>query len=294
MADRPRKPAAKRWTYTEHSGLRVEDVLQSTGVPGLRTTDLEVVFQPIVDLRTKRLFAVEHLVRSRNATYPHPGALLQAAVDAQVIGRLGRLIREVGFQRCPRTTAFVNVHPLELATRWLVRPDDPMTMHDGALFLEVTETTALEYFDLCRGVLREICARTGANLVVDDLGAGHSNLLRIIDLEPKVVKLDLALVQGVATSHRKQVLMRNVVRLCEELGASVVAEGIETADDLSAVIDQGCHFGQGFLFARPAFPVPEVVWPDDGPAPSRSVHPPPRIRERRDTEPTGPFVLPTE
>ncbi|MEM1414580.1 MAG: EAL domain-containing protein [Myxococcota bacterium] len=282
MADPPRrrKKPAHRWTYSEETALSVDDVLGSSdGVRALTEYDIDVVFQPIVDLRTKKLFAVEHLVRSKADDYPHTGALLSAADEEQAMGRFGRLIRDVGFRRCPPGMAsFVNVHPHELASRWLVRPDDPMHLHDGAIFIEVTESTALDYFALCRDVLQEICARTGANLVVDDLGAGHSNLLRIIDLEPKVVKLDLALVQGVAENRRKRILMRNVVRLCEELGASVVAEGIESVDDLKAVIDQGCHFGQGYLLAKPGHPVPEVVWPEDGPAPSRSEHPPPPMR----------------
>jgi len=52
-----------------------------------------------------------------------------------------------------------------------------------------------------------------------------------------------------------------VVRLCEELGASVVAEGIETMDEFEAVCDSGAEYGQGYLFARPAFPLPTAVWP---------------------------------
>ena len=52
-----------------------------------------------------------------------------------------------------------------------------------------------------------------------------------------------------------------MVRLCVELGAEVVAEGIETADELSAVIDSGAHFAQGFLLGRPSYPLPAGIWP---------------------------------
>jgi EAL domain-containing protein (putative c-di-GMP-specific phosphodiesterase class I) len=76
-----------------------------------------------------------------------------------------------------------------------------------------------------------------------------------------VVKLDLALVRGIEKSRRQQTLVTHVVALCRDLGARVVAEGIETVEELKAVIDTGAEYGQGYLFARPAFPIPKPVWP---------------------------------
>jgi EAL domain-containing protein (putative c-di-GMP-specific phosphodiesterase class I) len=99
------------------------------------------------------------------------------------------------------------------------------------------------------------------HLVVDDLGAGYSNLKRIIDLEPRVVKLDRELIVGIDKSQRQQRLVANVVRLCCDLDATVVAEGIETSSEFDALRDTGVHYGQGFLFARPQFPLPAVSWP---------------------------------
>jgi EAL domain-containing protein (putative c-di-GMP-specific phosphodiesterase class I) len=110
-------------------------------------------------------------------------------------------------------------------------------------------------------VLREVCGRTGAHLVIDDLGAGYSNLKLIADLEPKVVKLDRALVQDLHRKPRQQKLVSIVVHLCNELGAAVVAEGIETLDEFHAVCDSGAEYGQGYLFARPSFPMPSIAWP---------------------------------
>jgi EAL domain-containing protein (putative c-di-GMP-specific phosphodiesterase class I) len=117
-------------------------------------------------------------------------------------------------------------------------------------------------------VLREVCGRTGAHLVVDDLGAGYSNLKLIADLDPKVVKLDRALVQDLDRRPRQQKLVSMVVRLCHELGAVVVAEGIETYDEFRAVGDSGAQYGQGFLFARPSFPMPAITWPPPARPPS--------------------------
>lgn len=223
--------------------------------------DLSVVFQPIVSLATGKLFASEALVRCSLPQYASPPKLFEQAVAAECTGRLGRMIREIAIPLTIGRPIFLNVHPRELSEGWLVRPDDPIFEHDHDVYLEITESVPLTHFDLCVNVLKEVCGRGGVHLVVDDLGAGYSNLKRIADLEPKVVKLDRGLIAGIDTSPRQQMLVKSVVRLCEDLDAHVVAEGIETEAELSAVCDSGADLGQGFLMARPGYPLPEIHWP---------------------------------
>ncbi len=220
--------------------------------------DLRVVFQPIVDLLTGSLFAYEALVRCRHATPPE---LFENAHAGGCVGRLGRMVREVAVPLGAGRPIFLNVHPGELDAPWLIRPDDPIFSHDHDVFLEITESVPMEHFDLCINVLRELRARGGVHLVVDDLGAGYSNLKSIADLEPRVVKLDRGLVAGIHRSHRQQRLVNGVVRLCHDLNATVVAEGIENHEEYSVLINSGAQLGQGFLFAKPGFPMPDIAWP---------------------------------
>jgi EAL domain-containing protein (putative c-di-GMP-specific phosphodiesterase class I) len=242
------------WTQADSS--------ESVGdVRGLTTSDLGVVFQPIVDVKTGATFAHEALVRCRRPELSSPPVLLSKAVEESATGRLGRLIREVAFSTCGDVPLFVNLHPDELSSRWLVRPDDPLCSHSRPVYLEVTESAAFTHFELCIDVLRELCRRNGSLLVVDDFGAGHSNLERVVDLEPDIVKLDLALTRNIHQHRRKQAVVRHVVNLCKELGARVVAEGIETIDELRCTVDLGVDFAQGYLLARPAAPPPPVSWP---------------------------------
>ncbi len=230
-------------------------------VAQVRASDLNVVFQPIVDVRTGKTFALEALCRCKWPEYANPQVLFEHAVTESCCGQLGRAVRDVAFERVPDTPLFVNLHAHELSQHWLVRPDDPLCFHPAPVYLEITESAAFAYYDLCVNVLKEVCSRTGAHLVIDDFGAGYSNLKRIVDLEPHMVKLDLALIRGIDRSARQRVLVKHVVRLCEELGARIVAEGIETLGELQAVIDCGVHFGQGYLLARPAYPVGDARWP---------------------------------
>lgn len=223
--------------------------------------DLSVVFQPIISLGHGRLFAYEALVRCASDEFRSPPQLFERAVATGCAGRLGRMIREIAIPLCSGVPLFVNVHPGELNESWLVRPDDPLFSHDDEVYVEVTESVPLTHFELCLSVLHEVRSRGGVHLVVDDLGAGYSNLKRIADLEPKVVKLDRGLIMNIDGNTRQQQLVRSVVRLCVDLGASVVAEGIETESEFHAIRDTGAHYGQGYLFARPGFPMPEINWP---------------------------------
>jgi EAL domain-containing protein (putative c-di-GMP-specific phosphodiesterase class I) len=191
------------------------------------------------------------------------------------------MIREMAIEGCPGHPLFLNIHPAELNERWVVQPDDPIFQHSEDVYLEITEGVPLSHFRLCQSILREVRGR-GVYLVVDDLGAGYSNLKYIADLNPRIVKLDRDLVAGLTTNTRMFKLVSAIVVLCRELDAMVVAEGIETADELEAVVEAGARFGQGYLLARPAFPPPKIEWPatkkevirrretKDTPAPSKA------------------------
>ena len=220
--------------------------------------DLSLAFQPIVDLEKGTLFAYEALVRCSVAAYRSPPVLFEKAVDMQCTGRLGRMIREIGVPLMSGMPLFVNIHPTELSEGWLVQPDDPVFLHDHDVYIEVTESVPLSHYDLCMSVLKEVATRPQVYAVVDDLGAGYSNLKHIADLEPAMVKLDRALIAGIDQHPRQLELVCGVVDLCVRMGARVVAEGIETIGEYRALMDTGAHFGQGYLFARPAFPPPQV------------------------------------
>jgi EAL domain-containing protein (putative c-di-GMP-specific phosphodiesterase class I) len=206
-------------------------------------------------------FAHEALVRCSVPALSNPLELFERALAVGCAGRLGRMIREIAVPLSAGLPLFLNVHPQELHESWIVRPDDPIFSHDDVLYLEVTEAMPLTQHDLCMSVLQELRSRCNVELVVDDLGAGYSNLKRILDLEPKVVKLDRELIVNVDRNPRQQRFIASIVRMCVDLGATVVAEGIETEEEFSALRDTGVHYGQGFLFARPAYPMPAVSWP---------------------------------
>jgi len=243
-------------TQQRRSGLpRVRGTKALPGV--LARGDLSVVYQPIVSLSNMQPFAYEALVRSDSPHWTTPPKLFDEAIKAGCVGALGRAIRELATTHCGEVPLFLNVHPNEFDESWLVQPDDPIFTHDEPIYLEVTESVPLTHFAYCHSVLREIRGK-GVSLAVDDLGAGYSNLKYIVDLKPEIVKLDRTLIADLADDRRAQVLVRHLVKLCQELGAKVVAEGIEQETEMQVVIDCGAHYGQGYYFARPAYPAPGI------------------------------------
>jgi EAL domain-containing protein (putative c-di-GMP-specific phosphodiesterase class I) len=225
----------------------------------LAKNQIFVAMQPVVDLRNRRVFSHESLLRSKVPELKSPLTIIESAIANDFMGTLGRSLREMSIAACPDTALFINVNPAEFDEGWLVRPDDPIFRHDHPVFLEITESVPLSHYRMCHGVLKEIRSK-GVFLAIDDLGAGYSNFKYIADLAPEVVKLDRELIAGVNKEPRLFKLMRSIVRLCEDMGAKVVAEGIETIDELKAVVDSGAHYGQGYLLARPALPIPQVNW----------------------------------
>jgi EAL domain-containing protein (putative c-di-GMP-specific phosphodiesterase class I) len=218
-----------------------------------------IAFQPIVDLHKREIFGQEALARCNAPELKTALALIEAALSGGCMGELGRALRLIAARTCPRTALFLNLHPAEFDEGWLVRPDDAMFFHDDSVFLEITESVPLSHYRHCHGMLKELRTR-GMSLAIDDLGAGYSNMKYIADLAPEVVKLDRQLVANLRTGSRMHKLVTSIVRMCDDLNARVVAEGIETPDELRAVIDTGARYGQGYLFARPAFPAPKVDW----------------------------------
>lgn len=216
----------------------------------IENRQLRVVYQPIYRLKTGHVFGYEALARVDSPEFDTLPELYQAASAAGHVGELGRLHRSQAIKHCPNQPLFINIFPSEFDYGLLVQPDDAIFRHQQPVILEVTESIPLEYFDQCHDVIREL-RKKGIQLAIDDLGAGYSNLKYIADLVPDFVKLDRSLIQGVEEGNRQAKLLRMMVRLCKNMGARVIAEGIETIRELVVAERAGVDFCQGFLLGRP-------------------------------------------
>ena len=253
-------PSEAPAVVTEWSGDLEESSEGAMMVGCVPVEELSCVYQPIVDLRDGKAFAYEVLARCSVPGLTNPEVLFKRAAAERFCGLLGRTLRSIGSKGCRGVPLFLNVHPAELGDRFVIQLDDPMYAHDDDVYVEVTESVPFTHYDLCAAILREMRERGGVHVVVDDLGAGYSNLKRIADLEPAIVKLDRHLVTNLDRSKRQRLLVQAVVRMCVDLGARVVAEGLETWDEVRAARECGCHFAQGYALGRPAPKPAEPLW----------------------------------
>jgi EAL domain-containing protein (putative c-di-GMP-specific phosphodiesterase class I) len=222
-----------------------------------------IAYQPIVSLSARSVFAHEALLRSREPSLPHPGAMLDAAERLGRVHELGRMIRAKAI--APRepfesgVLLFLNLHPADLLDEELFLSTGGLAAMADRVVLEITERASL---DGIRDVRARIASlrKLGFRIAVDDLGAGYAGLTSFTLLEPDVVKLDMALVRDVHREPRKQTVVRTMISMCKELGIVVTSEGIETPDERDELARAGCDLMQGFYFAKPANPIPVPVF----------------------------------
>jgi EAL domain-containing protein (putative c-di-GMP-specific phosphodiesterase class I) len=222
---------------------------------------IHIAHQPIVSWSKRSVFAYEALLRSREPSLPHPGAVLDAAERLGRIHDLGRKIRTKAIEplgRLPDDVAlFLNLHPSDLLDEQLFATDGPLAAVASRVVLEITERASLHGMSDVRARVASL-RKLGFRIAIDDLGAGYAGLTSFALLEPDIVKLDMALVRDLHREPTKQTLVRTMISMCKELGVVVTGEGIETLEERDELARAGCDLMQGYLFARPgdAFPTP--------------------------------------
>ena len=236
----------------------------------LTADELVVCFQPIIDLRSGETRALEALVRW---DHPRRGRLAPAefiplAEDTGLIVPLGRLVLEEACRRAqswssggPPLGVHVNLSARELEHEHLIDSIGSVLRESGIdpqrLVFEITETVLVR--DAEKGArtldaLREL----GVRLALDDFGTGYSSLRYLRTLPLDVLKIAKQFVDPIAVSAQDAAFVRLIVELAGTVGLTVVAEGIESPEQLSVLRDAGCDQGQGYLYARPLDD--EVPW----------------------------------
>jgi EAL domain-containing protein (putative c-di-GMP-specific phosphodiesterase class I) len=220
-------------------------------------------YQPIVRARDGSLFGYEALLRSGEASLPHPGAIIDAAERLERLAQLGRVIRTAAASHMhaapPDALLFVNLHARDLLDDDLFADSAPLSQIAPRVVLEITERAALDDVKDARERTARLRER-GFRIAVDDLGAGYAGLTSFVTLEPELVKLDMSLIREIDKHATKRKLVASVAALCKELGMLVVAEGVETRAELEQVVACGCDLIQGYLLAKPGKPFPSYDW----------------------------------
>lgn len=232
---------------------------------------MEMVYQPVVDLGRRHRCGIEALARFRLEPARTPdvwfaeawevglGVELELAAVAAALPVLDQLPTQEFLA--------VNLSPQTVVSPGFERALGRAPRH--RLVLELTEHARVGDYDALRAALHEP-RRAGLRVASDDTGAGYASLQHILRLAPEIIKLDISLTRGVDSDRRRRALVAALVAFANEVGATTIAEGIETETELATLRAFGAMWGQGYLLHRPVpLSALELPRPTDHPASPR-------------------------
>jgi EAL domain-containing protein (putative c-di-GMP-specific phosphodiesterase class I) len=214
----------------------------------------ELAFQPIVDLRESRTIGVEALSRFSGEPTQSPDLWFADAERVGLRAELELAAARAAVARLEHVEEGVFLS-LNLSPETLPSFGDLADeVGPGRLVVEITEHAAIEDYDAVGEHLARLRER-GARVAVDDAGAGFASLRHALQLSPDFIKLDVSLTHGIDNDRRRHALAAGLIGFADELGAAVVAEGIETRAELDTLRELGVQFGQGYFLSAPG-PLP--------------------------------------
>jgi len=260
--------------YTDAMTHEAHDLIyKSAGIRrALENDEFELLFQPQFDILAPTIIGAEALIRWNHPELGQlsPDAFLGVAeqtglildIDDWVFKQVAALVSEWKSQgfNLDGISFSVNFSGRKFFEPGLGKQlDDVIAMYDCSatqLVLEITERDMMSRFDLSAATIKDLRKR-GYRVSIDDFGTGYSSLASLKNLPADTIKLDRSFILDIVTSDRDLAIVKSVMTLAEELGLSVVAEGVETQDQVDSLISIDCQYAQGYHFA---YPLREDQW----------------------------------
>jgi diguanylate cyclase (GGDEF)-like protein len=262
------KGGYKAFDETMHGAAIERFDLKNELLAAVTNDEFRLHYQPIMDLGTGRRKAVEALVRWEHPLrgMVSPGSFIPLAEETGAIVPIGRWVLNTAceqvaeWRQSPDSSDLrlcVNVSPSQLGDSRLVSDVSRALNESGlpaeALVLEITESAFLPSDEQLAVMIGEL-ATLGVVIALDDFGSGYSSLGYLSRLPIGILKIDLSFVSRIDQGPEEAAVAQAIIMLGHTLGLDVVAEGIETSEQLAELRRRGCPLGQGFLLGRPASP----------------------------------------
>ncbi|MDF2837536.1 MAG: diguanylate phosphodiesterase [Paenibacillus sp.] len=223
------------------------------------------VYQPIISLRSGDAFGYESLTRLPvNSWFGGPVDLFRYAEENGAVYRLDRLARELAIDGCLKLRSdqklFINVmaqimeDPRFSPGRTISLLEEHHLSPHQVVF-EITERNSIEDYPSVKKALQHYRSQ-GYRIAIDDVGAGYSSLQSIVELRPDYLKVDRSIIQHIHCDDVKEHILTTLQEVAGKIGAELIAEGIETGEELDKLAQMGIPYAQGYWLGRPA-PFPE-------------------------------------
>ncbi|MCX7695324.1 MAG: GGDEF domain-containing protein [Caloramator sp.] len=223
--------------------------------------NIRTFFQPIVDVKNVKIVGYEALSRGPvGSILERPDVLFDTAKDCGLLWETEYLCRTLAIERAKKNNIseylFLNVDPQIIKD---AKFRDGFTteflklynLSPEKIIFEITEKTAVEDYKAFREVLQHYINQ-GYKIAIDDTGAGYSGFRLITETKPQFIKLDMGLIRDIDKDSFKQALCKNLLSLSRITNMKLIAEGVETINELSFLVEIGVEFVQGYFLARPS------------------------------------------
>ncbi|MBN2040133.1 MAG: GGDEF domain-containing protein [Spirochaetes bacterium] len=219
-------------------------------------------FQPIIDFQTGDIHGYEILSRAESP-FENPAFMFEKARIWGLSWELEYTCRTIALDAISGLPDefrdkkfFLNVSP-NIFSDYRFSSDKTLDsmknsgLNPGNIVIEVTETTSVDNYEKFEQIIQYYVSQ-GFNIALDDFGAGHSGLLTLVATSPKYMKIDNGLISGIHNSPYKQNLVKSIIGFSANVDSFIIAEGIETYDELRTAFRLGVHYGQGFFLGKPS------------------------------------------
>ena len=254
--------------YDSAMHAQVNDLLQmETALRlALERNELTVFYQSIVDLETFKISGFEALVRWRHPEKGliSPALFIPLAEETGLIVDIGEWVLRDACQQMERWQKIFPSDPplfvsVNLSSKQFTQPDliervtaiiEETKINPEGLKLEITESAVMDDVETATEMLKKLRA-LGIKLSIDDFGTGYSSLSYLHRFPIDTLKVDRSFIVNMSEDCENVEIVRTIVSLAQNLGMNVIAEGVETAEQLAALRKLGCEYGQGYLFSKP-------------------------------------------
>lgn len=231
----------------------------------VRDNQVDLYYQPIVNIETMSVAGAEALIRWKHPSrgFIPPDVFIPVAEQNGMIGKLTEWVLERGISEWERWSLtsgegqilafnFSAAHFVsrDHITKAIRRLSKTSLSANNQLTIEITESLKLSDNNEYIEVLREL-KKCGCSIAIDDFGTGYSSLSYLKRMPVDIIKIDKSFVHDIATDPTDAATIRAILQMADSFGMTVVAEGVETPEQLEFLKEHGCKYVQGFLFSKP-------------------------------------------